>query len=638
MKFYKEIDIDFSHVNLKIIKYYKCYEIFNLGEGKYKLEKLLNTKIKNINYSGKTLFEIYNISETKTPEETTLYNLCRKCNIKNISKIKVKKIYVLSFKHRLDEVEKLNIKKQIFNKYHDRMVETYKILNINNKNTIEQLNKTHLTKKDLIEINNKYGLSFEKYDINYISQYINNWDNKLFVLFDLSQSNSEHCRHNFFNGHLFLNNIKLYNTLFDLVKKPYKTIKNDNLVAFNDNSSVISGYKNNYFYSTEDFYLNNEKKIHFVLTAETHNFPTGICPFKGAATGIGGRIRDVQATGTGSTPIASIAGYCVGSLENNSDVGSLENNSVGSLEYNSVDSLEYPKTMRSPVDILIEGSNGASDYGNKFGEPIICGFTRSFCNTEYERIEWVKPIMFTAGLGLILEEHLYKKELKKGMYVCKIGGPVYNIGFGGGSASSRVSSDKNSELDYSAVQRDDPEMEQKMNRVIQHCINLEELNPIISIHDQGAGGNGNVLKEIIEDKGAILDIGNLTMGDKNMSDIHIWLSEYQESNAIVIKKNNYNLIKNMCKREGVYFDFLGKITDERKLTIINNDRILIEDYPLDYKPPVKKYNLEKTDNNDIIKNKEITNYTKILLKDKHKYLSYYLFKVFDLVSVGSKDF
>ena len=150
------------------------------------------------------------------------------------------------------------------------------------------------------------------------------------------------------------------------------------------------------------------------------------------------------------------------------------------------------------MDILINASNGASDYGNKYGEAIIGGFTRSFQNTEYERIEWVKPIMFSAGLGLIFEEHLYKKNLNDDMYICKIGGPVYNIGFGGGSASSRITSDKNSELDYTAVQRDDPQMEQKMNRIIQNCINMEEENPIISIHDQGAGGNGNVLKEIIE--------------------------------------------------------------------------------------------------------------------------------------------
>ena len=639
MKFYKKKDIQYKNELLVNIEYYICYEIINYGDNKKKLEKLLNTKITKIDYNNKELFEIFTISDTKTPNETTLYNLCRKCNIKDVNKIKIKKIYLLQFKNNINEFNKLKIKEEIFQKYHDRMIETYKILNIKN-NTIDKINKEELTKNDLIEINKNYGLSFEEYDLNYILNYINTWNNKLFVLFDLSQSNSEHCRHNFFNGKLFLknqitnqleNNLeilennyemngyeRLEETLFDLVKKPYKIKKNDNLVAFRDNSSVISGYKNNFLFINNEtnYYLNEYKKIHFVLTAETHNFPTGICPFKGAATGIGGRIRDVQATGIGATPVASIAGYCIGSLNKNN--------------------LEYPKTMRNPIDILIEGSNGASDYGNKFGEPIICGFTRSFCNTEYDRIEWIKPIMFTAGLGNILEEHLYKKELDEGMLVCKIGGPVYNIGFGGGSASSRVSSDENNKLDYLAVQRDDPEMEQKMNRVIQKCINLGVNNPIISIHDQGAGGNGNVLKEIIEDKGAILDIGNLTMGDKNLEDIHIWLSEYQESNAIVIKKNSYNLLKNFCKREGVYFDCLGKITNERKLTIINDDRIIIDDYPLDYKPPRKSYKLIKNNNNILKNKKKIYNYSdKFLYKNK---LSKYIFNVFKLVSVGSKRF
>ena len=157
-------------------------------------------------------------------------------------------------------------------------------------------------------------------------------------------------------------------------------------------------------------------------------------------------------------PIGSVAGYCVGDINYNLN--------------------EYPENIRKPVDILIEGSNGASDYGNKFGEPIICGFTRSFQNTENERIEWVKPIMFTAGLGLILNQHLYKKELDNTMCICKVGGPVYNVGFGGGSASSRAIKSDNMELDYSAVQRDDPEMEQKMNRVIQTCINQLDNNPI----------------------------------------------------------------------------------------------------------------------------------------------------------------
>ena len=209
------------------------------------------------------------------------------------------------------------------------------------------------------------------------------------------------------------------------------------------------------------------------------------------------------------------------------------------------------------LKILIDASNGASDYGNKFGEPIICGFTRTFGQmishdkninslSKLQHVEWLKPIMFTAGIGFINQEHLYKKEVEKGMLIAKIGGPAYRIGVGGGSASSRVSDKESEELDFNAVQRGDAEMGQKVNRVIRACIEMGKNNPILSIHDQGAGGNGNVLKEIIDGKGADIDIGKITLGDKTMNDIEIWLAEYQESNAILINESDVDILEKIC--------------------------------------------------------------------------------------------
>ena len=204
----------------------------------------------------------------------------------------------------------------------------------------------------------------------------------MFVILDIVQSNSEHCRHHFFNGILNNNDNLINESLFDLVKKPLKTTNSKaSLIAFSDNSSSIRGYESNTFILNKNGSFGVLNKLYnFTLTAETHNFPTAVCPFEGASTGIGGRIRDGQSTGRGSIPIASSAGYCVGDLSTN----------------------DVPINISKPLDILIEASNGASDYGNKFGEPIILGFTRSFKYRDSDQhIEWLKPIMFTGGIGFI---------------------------------------------------------------------------------------------------------------------------------------------------------------------------------------------------------------------------------------------
>ena len=326
---------------------------------------------------------------------------------------------------------------------------------------------------------------------------------------------------------------------------------------------------------------------------KTHNFPTAIAPFEGAATGIGGRIRDSQSTGKGSLPIASVAGYCVGDINN----------------------FDVPNNICNPITILIEASNGASDYGNKFGEPIICGFTRSYGrntieqknakpkmvnkipdndeNNTTQHIEWLKPIMFTAGIGFIDQEHLYKNEPEKGMLIAKIGGPAYRIGVGGGAASSRVSDKDTADLDFNAVQRGDAEMGQKVNRVIRACIEVGDKNPILSIHDQGAGGNGNVLKEIIDGKGGNIDIGKITLGDHTLNDIEIWLAEYQESNAVLVSKDSIEIMQGICDREAVNFDIVGEITGDGLINITNGYREIISDYKHDDKSEPKTYYLQK---------------------------------------------
>ena len=225
---------------------------------------------------------------------------------------------------------------------------------------------------------------------------------------------------------------------------------------------------------------------HLTLTAETHNFPTGVAPFPGAATGVGGRQRDTHAIGRGSHIVAATAGYCVGNL----NLAGTKND----ITWEDHGELPKSRSLAAAKLIAKEASDGASSYGNQFGEPLIAGFFRAGgVKVGEERYEWLKPIMFSAGIGSIDSRMCDKIELKedtRGLLVCKIGGPAYSVGVGGGAASSKMQGEDDLGRDLNAVQRGDGEMGQKLNRVVRACIEMGDSNPILSIHDQGAGGNG----------------------------------------------------------------------------------------------------------------------------------------------------
>ena len=325
----------------------------------------------------------------------------------------------------------------------------------------------------------------------------------------MGQSNSEHSRHWFFGGKMIIDGQEKAETLFEMVKATLpKGVPNNSIIAFHDNSSAIRGYKCDSLRPSSVEKAGpvhvGKQLLHPILTAETHNFPSGVAPFPGAETGTGGRLRDVMATGRGAYTVAGISSYCVGNLN------------IPGYDLPWEDkSFTYPSNLASPLNIMIHASNGASDYGNKYGEPVIHGFARSFGQRlpNGERFEWVKPIMFSAGAGQMDGGHAVKGEPEPGMLVVKVGGPAYRIGIGGGAASSRVQSSENAELDFDAVQRGDAEMANRLNRLMRACCDLGDKNPIVSVHDQGAGGNGNVLKEIVEPAGAKYDIRKVSQID-----------------------------------------------------------------------------------------------------------------------------
>ncbi|XP_062308332.1 phosphoribosylformylglycinamidine synthase [Osmerus eperlanus] len=416
-------------------------------------------------------------------------------------------------------------------------------------------------------VNEELGLAFDSWDLDYYTSLFHSLSRNPTSVecFDLAQSNSEHSRHWFFRGRMVIDGQEQEGTLFSCIMNTQLHSNQNNIIKFCDNSSGITGVQVECVYprdpSEASSYETRGSTRHVIFTAETHNFPTGVAPFSGATTGTGGRIRDVQSAGRGGHVIAGTAGYCYGNLH------------IPGYSLPWEGEEEYPSSFAPPLQVAIEASNGASDYGNKFGEPVLAGFARSFGMrlANGERREWIKPIMFSGGLGAIEDAHVKKEEPEKGMEVVKLGGPVYRIGVGGGAASSiQVQGDNSSSRDLGAVQRGDAEMEQKMNRAVRACLERGSGNPICSIHDQGAGGNGNVLKELSDPAGAIIYSSRFKRGDPTLSVLELWGAEYQESNALLLRPADRSFLERACRREKCPVDFVGHITGDGKMVLVDD--------------------------------------------------------------------
>lgn len=510
------------------------------------------------------IFEVGPRMNFTTAWSTNAVSICHVCGLKKVTRIERSRRYLLVLDD--DAVLPQGQQAEFLSLVHDRMTECVYPAPLETFETgvkPESVKVVPLIEEGrdaLVRLNREMGLGMDDWDIDY---YTNLFVNEIrrnptdVECFDLSQSNSEHSRHWFFRGRLVINGVEAADTLMKIVKAPYENNPNNSVIAFSDNSSAIKGYRVKTIQPKNPLgpspFFEATKGYNIIFTAETHNFPSGVAPFPGAETGAGGRIRDVQSTGRGGLVIAGTAAYCVGNLR------------IPGYELPWEDpAFAYPPNLAPPLKIEIEASNGASDYGNKFGEPVIQGFTRSFGIRlpDGERREWIKPIMFSGGVGQMDANHSRKSTPETGMLVVKVGGPAYRIGMGGGAASSMIQGENIAELDFNAVQRGDAEMEQKLNRVIRACVELGNENPIMSIHDQGAGGNCNVVKEIIHPAGARIEIRNIILGDETLSVLEIWGAEYQEQNAILIRPEHRGMFEELCRRERVPVAFIGWVTGD----------------------------------------------------------------------------
>ncbi|KAF8011879.1 hypothetical protein BT93_I0110 [Corymbia citriodora subsp. variegata] len=496
-------------------------------------------------------------------------SICQACGLSEVTRLERSRRYLLYSKGPLQD----HLIYEFAQMVHDRMTECVYAQRLTSFETsvvpeeVRYIPVMEKGRKALEEINEQMGLAFDEQDLQYYTRLFREdikRDPTTVELFDIAQSNSEHSRHWFFTGKMVIDGQPMNRTLMQIVKSTLQANPNNSVIGFKDNSSAIKGFLVNQLRPVQPGStcpLNETSRdMDILFTAETHNFPCAVAPYPGAETGAGGRIRDTHATGRGSFVVAATAGYCVGNL-----------NLEGSYAPWEDMSFSYPSNLASPLQILIDASNGASDYGNKFGEPLIQGYTRTFGMRlpNGERREWLKPIMFSAGIGQIDHTHIVKGEPDIGMLVVKIGGPAYRIGMGGGAASSMVSGQNDAELDFNAVQRGDAEMAQKLYRVVRACIEMGEKNPIISIHDQGAGGNCNVVKEIIYPKGAEIDIRAIVVGDHTMSVLEIWGAEYQEQDAILVEPKSRELLQSICERERVSMAVIGSINGQGRVVLVD---------------------------------------------------------------------
>ncbi len=502
-----------------------------------------------------------------TAWSTNAVSICRACGVDAVRRIERSRRFLLRDSKPLSEAARAALAAGL----HDRMTECiypHPLTDFASGITPEPVTTVPVMRDGraaLEKINGELGLAFDDWDLDFYTRLFRDRmgrDPSNVECFDIAQSNSEHSRHWFFKGRLVLDGEEAPDHLFSIVRRPYEANPNNSVIAFHDNSSAIRGFKTRALVSSEPRGPSpleiRELDLDLTLTAETHNFPSGVAPFPGAETGTGGRIRDTHATGRGSLVVAGTAAYCVGNLRLPGYDLPWEDPEFG-----------YPPNLASPKAIELEASNGASDYGNKFGEPVIAGFTRSagLRLPDGERREWIKPIMFSGGVGQIDARHTDKQGPEPGMWVVKIGGPAYRIGMGGGAASSMVQGDNAEHLDFNAVQRGDAEMEQKVNRVIRACSELGDGNPIVSIHDQGAGGNCNVLKEIVEPAGARLEIREIPVGDDSLSVLEIWGAEYQENDALLVRPRDEQLFRFLCERERVPVSFVGRVTGDGRVVV-----------------------------------------------------------------------
>ena len=423
--------------------------------------------------------------------------------------------------------------------------------------------------------NIELGLALSQHEIDYLLEAFQSLgrDPSDVELMMFAQANSEHCRHKIFNAAWTIAGKKQDLSLFDMIRQTHKQNPGRVLSAYSDNAAVTKAYDAARFYPTGDLrqYAYTEETVNLLMKVETHNHPTAISPLPGAATGSGGEIRDEAATGRGAKPKAGMTGFSVSNLN--------------IPEFKQAWEVQYGKPGRivSSLDIMIDGPVGGAAFNNEFGRPNLAGYFRSYeqFQEQTNRVRgYHKPIMIAGGYGSIRPEHTFKERIPEGAALIVLGGPAMLIGLGGGAASSMASGSSHEDLDFASVQRHNPEIQRRCQEVIDRCWALGEQNPIVSIHDVGAGGLSNALPELINDseRGGIFQLRNIPNAEPGMSPMEIWCNEAQERYVLAINPQQLPVFEAFCERERAPFAVLGHASEQQQL-ILNDE--LFNNSPID---------------------------------------------------------
>ena len=441
-------------------------------------------------------------------------------------------------------------------------------------------------KTALEKTNIELGLALSDGEIDYLVQSFTKLERNPtdIELMMFAQANSEHCRHKIFNADWKVDGVEQAKSLFSMIRNTYHKHPEGLLSVYSDNSAVMAGSEGERFYADKNGkYVATKEHRAILMKVETHNHPTAIAPHPGAATGSGGEIRDEGATGRGSKPKVGLCGFSVSNLKINKAGQPWE-----------IDNGK-PSQIVSALDIMLEGPIGAAAFNNEFGRPNILGYFRTYeqATPEGDIRGYHKPIMLAGGLGHIQEQHIKKGEIPVGSKIIVLGGPAMLIGLGGGAASSIKSGDQSEDLDFASVQRANPEMERRAQEVIDRCTNLGNENPIISIHDIGAGGLSNGLPELVNDsgRGGRFELRNIPNDDNQMSPLEIWCNESQERYVLAIAPSSLEIFSDICLRERAPFAVLGESTKEQELVLSDE---LFGDTPIDMPMSVLLGNPPKT--------------------------------------------
>lgn len=556
------------------------------------LERLLDARVIAEPAEGGQLLYVMPRAGTISPWSSKATDIAHNCGLEDIARLERGVVYTFKSVEPLTEAQ-LN---QLAGLIHDRMTETL-VSRLQDVNSLfGRAEPRPLVTVPVLEggrqaletANKTLGLALADDEIDYLVESFrelgrNPTDVELMMF---AQANSEHCRHKIFNATWTVDGAARQKTLFQMIKRTYEASPDGVITAYSDNSSVIQGFTARRLQidplSAE--YLTVEEPAHILMKVETHNHPTAISPFPGAATGSGGEIRDEAATGRGARAKAGLCGFSVSNLR------------IPGFEQRWETDFGRPGHIASALEIMLEGPIGAAAFNNEFGRPNIAGYFRTFEGKVPGPGGGVlrgyhKPIMIAGGLGNIRPMLVQKQTLPEGANIVVLGGPAMLIGLGGGAASSVAAGKSAEALDFASVQRGNPEMQRRCQEVIDRCAASGERNPILSIHDVGAGGLSNAIPELLHDggKGGRLELRAIPSDEPALSPMEIWCNESQERFVLAVTDEDLPRFSEICERERCPYAVLGKATAEMRLVL--NDRLFENrsvDMPLNVllgKPP-----------------------------------------------------